>query len=273
MDSSLLKVFVSVANRKSISLGAEDLGFTQSNVSLRIKQLEKVINYSLFHRTTKGVILTKEGERLYPYAVDIVKKTEEARLQMKNVSHQTILRIGSGQANVAIRLLQFINKLNKKYPNMELELYTNANPQILEQILDYKLDIAFITGNPNHKDLLVLNKFYDDLYLVESKINEAKNCLIGYKKDSSHYKFLEEYTKQKGNLDFKTIFIENYELILGCVKAGMGKAYVSKQIIDKYAYTDDLILTKIPKEPQTHLICRKNYIPMISDYLKKVKLN
>ena len=44
MDSSLLKVFVSVANRKSISLGAEDLGFTQSNVSLRIKQLEKVIN-------------------------------------------------------------------------------------------------------------------------------------------------------------------------------------------------------------------------------------
>ena len=115
MDSSLLKVFVSVANRKSISLGAEDLGFTQSNVSLRIKQLEKVVGYNLFHRIPKGVILTKEGERLYPFAVDIVKKTEEARLQMKNVSHQTILRIGSGQANVAIRLLQFINKLNKKY--------------------------------------------------------------------------------------------------------------------------------------------------------------
>ena len=74
-------------------------------------------------------------------------------------------------------------------------------------------------------------------------------------------------------MDFKTIFIENYELILGCVKAGMGKAYVSKQIIDKYVYTEDLILTKIPKELQTHLICRKDYIPMISDYLKKVKLN
>ena len=34
---------------------------------------------------------------------------------------------------------------------------------------------CFITGNPNHKDLLVLNKFYDDLYLVESKINELRN--------------------------------------------------------------------------------------------------
>ena len=83
MESALLKVFVAVANKKSISLGASLLNFTQSNVTLRIKQLEKVINYSLFHRTPKGVILTKEGERLYPYAVDIVKKTEEARLQMK----------------------------------------------------------------------------------------------------------------------------------------------------------------------------------------------
>ena len=63
---------------------------------------------------------------------------------MKNITHQDILRIGSGQANVALRLLPFINKLNKKFPNMELELFANANPQILERLLDYKLDIAFL---------------------------------------------------------------------------------------------------------------------------------
>ncbi|MDY3205142.1 MAG: hypothetical protein RBR70_08735 [Arcobacter sp.] len=37
-------------------------------------------------------------------------------------------------------LLSFIDKLNKKYPNMQLEFYANANPQILEKLLDYKLD-------------------------------------------------------------------------------------------------------------------------------------
>ena len=63
MDSNLLKVFVAVANNKSISLGAKELDFTQSNVTLRIKQLEKNIGYSLFHRIPKGVKLTHEGEK------------------------------------------------------------------------------------------------------------------------------------------------------------------------------------------------------------------
>lgn len=273
MESALLKVFVSVANKRSISLGAQLLNFTQSNVTLRIKQLEKNLGYSLFHRVPSGVILTNEGEKLYPLAVEIVKKVEEAELKMKNISHQEILRIGSGQANVALRLLPFINKLNKKYPNMELELYANANPQVLEKLLDYKLDIAFITGYPQHKDLIVLNKFNDDLYLVESLNEKKSNCLIGYKKDSSHYKYLVEFEKNLNNLDFKTIFIENYEVMLGCVKAGMGKAYLSKRIIDKYGYTNDLKLSKLPNELETYLVCRKDFQPMISDYLKKIKLN
>lgn len=272
MESALLKVFVAVANKKSISLAAVDLKFTQSNVTLRIKQLEKNLGYVLFHRVPQGVLLTKEGEKLYPLASEIVKKVEEAELKMKNIFHQDTLKLGSGQANVALRLLPFINKLNKKFPNMELELYTNANPQILEKLLDYKLDMAFITGEPHHKDLISLNKFYDDLYMVEPKNLQHNNCLIGYKQESTHFKFLASYEQEKGNTQFKSLFIENYEVMLGCVKAGIGKAYVAKKIIQKYGYLDDLKLTKLSNELETHLVCRKDYIPMIGEYLKKMKL-
>lgn len=275
MESALLKIFVAVANEKTISLGAQALGFTQSNVTLRIKQLEKTLGYSLFHRVPSGVILTKEGEKLYPMAIEIVKKVEEAQLKMKNINHQETLRIGSGQANAGIRLLPFMKKLNKKYPNMQIELYANANPQLLERLLTYKLDLTFITGNPNHKDIIVLNKFNDDMYMIESKEKNSENCLIGYKNDSSHYKYLVNYTKEKGNLDFKSIIIENYEVILGCVEAGMGKAFLSKKIIDKYGYTNKINLIKIDKENEleTYLVCRKDYVPMIGEYLKKIKLD
>ena len=78
MDSNLLKVFVEVANEKSIKKAAINLEFAQSNVTSRIKQLEKSIGNSLFHRVPKGVILSKEGEKLYPYAVEIVKRIEQA---------------------------------------------------------------------------------------------------------------------------------------------------------------------------------------------------
>ena len=272
MESTLLKVFVAVANKKSISLGAQTLNFTQSNVSNRIKHLEKNLGYLLFHRVPSGVILTKEGEKLYPMAVEIVKKVEEAQLKMQNINFQDSLRIGSGQANVALRLSPFINKLTKKFPNMELEFYINANPQILEKLLDYKLDIAFITGSLNHSDLISLKSFDDDLFLIEPKFKNYANCLIGYKKDSSHYKFLVEYEKSNGNNEFKTIFIENYEVMLACVKNGMGKAYVSKKIIEKYRYINELTLTKLENEHKTHLVCRKDYIPLIASYLKKIQL-
>ena len=177
METSLLKVFVAVANKKSISLAAVELNFTQSNATNRIKQLEKSLGYLLFHRVPSGVILTKEGEKLYPMAVEIIKKVEIAQYKMQNITHQETLRIGSGQANVALRLLPFINKLNNKYPNMQLELYADANPQILEKILDYKLDIAFLTGATNHKNLMILNSFDDDLYIIKKK---NKNIIIVY---------------------------------------------------------------------------------------------
>lgn len=275
MDSSLLKVFVSVANKSSISLGAQYLGVTQSNVTHRIKQLEKVVGHTLFHRVPKGVILTKEGEKLYPFAVDIVKRTQEAELQMKNISHQELLRIGTSQANAAIRLLVFCEKLNKKYPDMKIEISTNGTPKVIEELLDYKIDIGFIAGTPNSDELMVLNKFNDDLYFIESKYKKSPNCLIGYRENSTHFKYLQEYMKKRGNHNFKTMVIQNYDVMQGFVKAGFGKAFLSKALIKKYGYGDDFIVRKIENADDdlaTHLICRKDYMPMISSYLKRVKL-
>ncbi len=276
MDSSLLKVFVAVANEKSVSLGAKEINLSQSNVTLRIKQLEKKLGYSLFHRVPKGVILTKEGKKLYPHAIEIVKKVEETILQMRNISHQETLIIGTNQSNSSIRILPFMKKLKKDFPKMKLEFYTSGTPQIIDQVLDYKVDIAFITGNPNHKDLLVLNTFNDDLYMIESKRKKSDNCIIGYRSNSTHYDFIKDYYEANGNNDFKTIIIENYEVMLGCVKEGMGKAFLSKKIIDKYEYAKDLKMKKIEKkgfELETYLVCRKDYIPMIEKYLRSLNLD
>ncbi|MGB5791849.1 LysR family transcriptional regulator [Poseidonibacter sp.] len=275
MDSNLLKVFVSVANNNSISLGAQELGYAQSNVTSRIKQLEKNIGYSLFHRIPKGVKLTHEGEKLYPFAIEIVKKVEEAILQMKNVNHQTILRIGSTQSNAPIRLLPFVTKLNSDFPQMKIELFTNTTPLVIAELLDYKIDIGFVSGNPNHKDIMVLQKFEEDIYLIESKQKESENCILGYKESCAYYTFLASYFKNQGNITFKTTIFENYETILGCTKIGMGKSVVPKSIIDKFDYSNDLKMTKLNKKEydlSTHLVCRKDYIPMISEYLKTIKL-
>ncbi len=89
-------------------------------------------------------------------AEEIVQKVENAIIQMKNSTHQRLLRIGTSQANATIRLLPFIEKLQQDFPDIHFELYANGTPLVLEQLLNYKLDIAFITGDPAHKDIIVL---------------------------------------------------------------------------------------------------------------------
>jgi DNA-binding transcriptional LysR family regulator len=271
MDSSLLKVFVEVARENSITKAATKLKFAQSNVTSRIKQLEKSLGFALFHRVPKGVILSKEGEKLYPYAVEIVKKVELATFSMKNINNQEHLIIGSTESNATTRIIPFLQQLHSDFPNMSLELITNTTREITKELLDYKVDIAFISGMPKSSDLMILNKVDEEIVIVEPDNTNAPNVFLSFKNGCAYNEFGQNYLKNISQEDFKTLEFGNYEIILGCVKAGMGKSLLPMSIVKKHKYENDLKITALPKElanMPTCLVCRKDNIPKIEEYLK-----
>lgn len=271
MDSSLLKVFVEVARENSITKAATKLKFAQSNVTSRIKQLEKSLGFALFHRVPKGVILSKEGEKLYPYAVEIVKKVELATFSMKNINNQEHLIIGSTESNATTRIIPFLQQLHNDFPNMSLELITNTTREITKELLDYKVDIAFISGMPKSSDLMILNKVDEEIVIVEPDNAKAPNVFLSFKNGCAYNEFGQNYLKNISQEDFKTLEFGNYEIILGCVKAGMGKSLLPMSIVKKHKYENDLKITTLPKElanMPTCLVCRKDNIPKIEGYLK-----
>jgi len=272
MDTNLLKVFIAVTNTKSISSGAKELGFTQSNVTLRIKQLEKSLGYKLFHRTNRGVVLTSQGVKFHPYAVDIVKKVEEATLKMRNINHQELLRLGSTQSNATIRLIPIIEMLNRDFKDMKIEFNIDSTEDLIRKLLDYEIDIAFVNKDPKNKDIEILNIFKDEIYFIEPKDKKAQKYILSYKDNCTYCLYLQEYVKKNKKENYKTIALQNYELMLGCVKAGFGVTLLSKKIVEKYGYLDDLKLTKVDSNLNSHLICRKDYRPMIENYLREMRL-
>ena len=272
MDSNLLKVFVEVARENSITKAASKLNFAQSNVTSRIKQLEKSLGFALFHRIPKGVILSKEGEKLYPYALEIVKKVELATFSMKNITNQEHLIIGSTESNATTRIIPFLVQLHNDFPNMSLELITNTTREITKELLDYKVDIAFISGVPKNNELIVLNKVEENIVIVEPKMENAPNVFLSFKNGCAYNEFGQNYLKNSSDEDFKTLEFGNYEIILGCVKAGMGKSLLPMSIVKKHKYENDLKITSLPKElanMPTCLVCRKDNIPKIEEYLKE----
>ena len=63
----LYKIFSEVVQYKNFSRAAKSLYMTQPAISQAISQLETKLGIRLFTRTSRGVILTSEGELLYEY--------------------------------------------------------------------------------------------------------------------------------------------------------------------------------------------------------------
>lgn len=61
----LLRGFVAVGRRMSITLAAGDLFLTQSAVSRQIHGLETALGVKLFERTHRAIRFTPEGEQLF----------------------------------------------------------------------------------------------------------------------------------------------------------------------------------------------------------------
>ena len=276
MDLNLLKVFVNVANKKSISMAASELKCAQSNVTSRIKQLEKNLGVELFFRVSKGVILTKEGEKLYPQALELIHKMQNCIDSISNNSVEiSSLKIGSTDCNAAVRISPFLLKLHQDFPNMHLELFTGTTKDIYELVLDYKVDIAFISGEPTNDSLIVLKKFEEEIAILEPQKDDSPNVALTFKEGCVYDEFLKNYYEEKNIFVEKSLSFGSLETILSCVKVGMGKTLLPMSIVKKMGYDKDIKITVLDKKEAnipTCLVCRKDYIPSISEYLKKLDL-
>ena len=66
-----------IANIGSINKAAEILLIAQPNLSRCIKELESDLGITIFVRSSKGMLLTPEGEEFISYAKNILKQIDD----------------------------------------------------------------------------------------------------------------------------------------------------------------------------------------------------
>lgn len=72
-----LRVFATVARKSSFVAAAEELGVSPAYVSKRIGVLETALGVRLFHRTTRRVVVSEDGERVYGWAQRILDDIDQ----------------------------------------------------------------------------------------------------------------------------------------------------------------------------------------------------
>ncbi|KPB13633.1 MULTISPECIES: LysR family transcriptional regulator [Pseudomonas syringae group] len=83
MQISDIEVFAAIASSRSLSEAARRLGLSPMAISRRLAALENDLGVRLFHRTTRSVSLTPEGEVFLPHAKTILEASEAARTTLK----------------------------------------------------------------------------------------------------------------------------------------------------------------------------------------------
>ena len=69
-----LKYAVTAAEKGTMSEAAQSLFLSQPSLTAAIKELEKELRITIFHRTNKGVIATNEGEEFLGYARQVLQQ-------------------------------------------------------------------------------------------------------------------------------------------------------------------------------------------------------
>ena len=144
LDLDLLRAFVTVAESRSFTRAAERLGRVQSAVSMQIKRLEATLETRLLDRDSRGVGLTRDGERMLGYARRMLALNEEAVAVMGGTDIAGALRIGA--SDVASYLLPpILTRLAEGYPRLEIEIVCDRSWHLLDALEANALDFAIVT--------------------------------------------------------------------------------------------------------------------------------
>ncbi|MFU2315439.1 HTH-type transcriptional regulator HdfR [Rahnella sp. PCH160] len=153
MDTELLKTFLEVSRTRHFGRAAESLYLTQSAVSFRIRQLETQLGANLFTRHRNNIRLTPAGERLLPYAENLMSTWQLAKKEVVRSLQHTELSIGATASLWEAYLTPWMQSLYTQRDTLRLEARIALRQSLVKQLHERQLDLLITTEPPKMDEL------------------------------------------------------------------------------------------------------------------------
>ena len=257
MDLHDLNVFATAARLGSVTKAAKSLSTVQSNVTARIRLLERELAVQLFDRTHRGITLTPKGQQLLPYAQEMLTLAENARAA---VTHPTdvrgSLRIGAMQSTASARLPEVLKAYAARHHQVDIDVETGTTEELVERVLDSRLDGAFVASTGERPELDAVASFVEELviitpanyrsigdYLHKSPLPKLLVFALGchYRRRLEHY-LASEGAGVLNQMEFGTI-----DGIIGCVAAGLGISMLPRSVIERSTRKRGVRIHRLPR--------------------------
>lgn len=234
-----LRIFLTVAEKGSITDTANELFISQPAVSKAIKVLEEELDLKLFFRNRrKGLILTDAGQeilRLARQMADVENRIYQTAYRVNNLIGGKV-KVASMPILTSVILSPVIFEFRKKYPQVTLELVEASSKEIRKLVEEHQVDLALTSAPFNDLDFQLLMK---DKMIAISKEPLSKENTIHLNIEperlifcrAGHETAMEMLRTRKVNMA-SSFLVQQAETVLSLVENRNGIGVISELVLD-----------------------------------------
>ncbi|GAA3549479.1 LysR substrate-binding domain-containing protein [Zobellella aerophila] len=162
-----LRLFVTVAERGSLSQAAELMVMTQSAATMALQELERQLNHPLFDRVGRRLKLNAWGQWLLPRAQKMMAESYLIEQGFKGQSPIAgRLKLGASRTIADYWIPELIEHSSRRYPQLDISLVVDNTHNLLNQLYLGKLELALVEAHAQEKWLKIAPWTQDELVIV-----------------------------------------------------------------------------------------------------------
>jgi LysR family transcriptional regulator for bpeEF and oprC len=160
-----LLAFAETAKRGNFAAASREIGCTPSTLAKAVSRLEARLGLRLFHRTTRQVTLTDDGQRLFARCQRVLAELEMLQEEASGARDEPsgTLRIDMPVTFGRLVMLPLLAQLVQRYPRLSIDArFSDAYVDLVKE----GVDVAIRTGTMRDSSLVARTFSSQDLLLV-----------------------------------------------------------------------------------------------------------
>jgi len=147
-----LRAFVTVADSQSFTKAANTLFFTQSALSVLVKELEDAVGFRLLDRTTRQVVLSDSGRDFYQLAQKLLDEFQAVIRDTSDIAmlRRGVVRVGATEAVASSLVVPAIAAYDRSQPGINVRLVDTLVSSMFNALRSGEVD--FVIGPDSIQD-------------------------------------------------------------------------------------------------------------------------
>lgn len=248
IDFVTLKLFVAIADERSLTKAAEREHLALAAVSKRVSDLENQLGIALLYRQPKGVELTPAGHALLHHARNMMDNLAQMNADLSEFSEgvKGHVRIHANTSAVIEFLPEDLSAFTRLHPQVKIDLEERVSSEAIRAVREGLTDIGIFAGHVPADELQAFNYRHDRLVLVTPRahplaersrisLHEAVSYdFIGLQQDASLHGLLQQAARHLGTPLRLRIQVRSFEAICRMIHTGMGIGILPELAVRTY---------------------------------------